>query len=253
MVPPDPSPGRAERRPEKKRRRLHQRVLTALAEWGLSRYIWLLCLTCRIRVVHGAAELDAVLAAGRADDSPVVPCAWHQSLVSSAIFMRAQRQRGLQVGFLISPSREGRFMSDVAHAHKMTAIRGSSSRTGKAAMAALTEAVRAGISPMMYGDGPRGPAQVFKPGAVVLASRSGAPLLLVGATASRYVQLRSWDACHIPMPFCRLDVAIGMPWSIGTLEGPDQAQSIATELGDRLVELNRIAAGAGTRVAPGRA
>lgn len=253
MVPTDPPSGRAKRRPESKRRGLHQRVLTAVAEWVLSRYIWLLCLTCRIRVVHGGADLEAVLAAGRADGRPVVPCAWHQSLVSSAIFMRAQRRRGLQVGFLISPSREGRFMSGVAHAHRMTAIRGSSSRTGKAAMAALTEAVRGGISPMMYGDGPRGPAQVFKPGAVVLASRSGAPLLLVGAVASRYWQLRSWDACHIPMPFCRLDVAIGMPWSVGALDGPDHAQTLAGELGQRLKTLNRIAADGGVPQAGGAA
>ena len=215
------------------------RVLRIVSQWGMAGYIWLLRLTCRIRVVEGRQYLEDTLAG----DTPVVPCAWHQRLVPSGLFLRSLVPRGMNVGFLISPSREGEFMSRVAHNHRVTPIRGSSSRTGKEAMQALTEAVREGVSPMMYGDGPRGPARVFKTGAVILASRTGAPLFLVGAAASRYWQVKSWDSFQVPKPFCTFYIAIGEPWPIGSLGGPHQAEDIAKELGHRLDALCEVAQG----------
>lgn len=214
-----------------------KRAIRAVAQWAMALYIWLLRLTCRIRVVHGNEYLADALASG----SPVVPCAWHQRLVPTGLFLRSLVDRGMRVGFLISPSREGEFMSRVAHAHRVTPIRGSSSRSGKEAMQALREAVAAGVSPMMYGDGPRGPAGVFKTGAVILAARSGAPLFLVGGCASRYWQVKSWDAMHVPKPFCRFTIAIGEPWPIGPLDDTRPAEDVAAELGRRLDALNEIA------------
>lgn len=231
--------GRSKPRKNTSRRAGWRRAITSrLAEWAVSRFIWLLRLTCRVRIVHGAEHLDAALARG----VPVVPCAWHQRLVPSGLFLRSLVPRGMRVGFLISPSREGQFLCRVARVHKVEAIRGSSSRTGKEAMQALTQAVADGFSPMMYGDGPRGPARVFKPGAVVLASRTGAPLFLVGAAASRYWKVRSWDGCHVPKPFCRFDIAIDAPWPVAALDdGTQQAEDIAAAPGRRLDVLNRIA------------
>jgi len=216
-----------------------KRVLITLSQWGMAGYIWLLRLTCRIHVVEGRQYLEDTLSRGTA----VVPCAWHQRLAPSGLFLRSLVPRGMNVGFLISPSREGEFMSRVAHAHRVKPIRGSSSRTGKEAMQALVEAVNVGISPMMYGDGPRGPARVFKTGAVILASRTGAPLFLVGAVASRYWQVKSWDSFHVPKPFCCFKIAVGEPWAIDALDGTQQAEEIAEELGRRLDALCEIAQG----------
>ncbi|MES1946858.1 hypothetical protein C84B14_05901 [Salinisphaera sp. C84B14] len=193
-------------------------------------YIWLLRLSCRIEIVAGGEYLEKVLADGR----PVVPCAWHQRLVPSGLFLRSLVDRGMNIGFLISPSREGEFMSRVAHNHRVTPIRGSSSRSGREAMQALTAAVAEGISPMMYGDGPRGPARVFKTGAVILASRTGSPLLLVGAASSRFWQVNSWDSFQVPLPFCRFKIALGEPWPIGPLHDKHEAEAISEQLGRRL-------------------
>ncbi|MDA3922977.1 MAG: DUF374 domain-containing protein [Salinisphaera sp.] len=218
--------------------RARRAAISWTTESAVFLFIWLLRLTCRVRIVQGQEHLDAALKQA----TPVVPCAWHQTLVASALFMRTLSPRGMRIGYLISPSREGRFLCRVARAHKVTPISGSSSRTGREAMCALTQAIAAGISPMMYGDGPRGPARVFKPGAVVLASRSGAPLFLVGAAASRYWQVRSWDRFRIPKPFCRFDIVIDAPWPVGELTGKQQAEDIALALGQQLDALNRIAA-----------
>lgn len=205
--------------------------------------VWLLRATCRIRVVEGAAHVDATLAGG----APFIPCGWHQRIIMSGLFLRSLVPRGLRLGFLISPSREGEFIARVAKAHRTETIRGSSSRSGKQAMRALVEAVRAGLSPMMYGDGPRGPAGVFKPGAIVLSSRTGAALLPVGCAADRYWQLRSWDRHRIPKPFARITVAVGAPWVIGPLEDESQARIAAQTLGERLDALTDIAESAQRR------
>lgn len=197
-------------------------------------FIWLLRLTCRIRVVEGQQHLDAALASGQ----PIVPCAWHQRLVPSGLFLRSLVRRRMIIGFLISPSREGEMMSRLAQAHGVTPIRGSSSRTGSQALESLADAVNRGVSPMMYGDGPRGPAKVFKPGAVVLASRTGAPLFLIGAAVDRFWQLKSWDAHRIPKPFSCFNIAIGEPMYVGELEGTQQAEDLADLVSRRLKALD---------------
>ena len=58
------------------------------------------------------------------------------------------------------------------------AIRGSSTYAGASALRDFYEAlVRRGVSPAITPDGPRGPAIVFKPGAILLAQSSGRPML----------------------------------------------------------------------------
>ncbi|MAS10974.1 MAG: hypothetical protein CMN26_13120 [Salinisphaera sp.] len=221
-----------------------QRLTMTAATWASILFVWVLRLTCRIRVVHGREHVETMLA----NDVPVVPCGWHQRIIISALFLRSLIPRGLRLGFLISPSREGEFISRVALAHEALTIRGSSSRTGREAMVALVRAVRSErISPTMYGDGPRGPAGVFKPGAAILARRTGAPLFLVGCAASRYWQLGSWDKGRIPKPFARITIAVGEPWPIGELEDAQHADRISEEIGHRLDELDRVAEAAQKR------
>src|SRR5262249_22097648 len=66
-----------------------------------------------------------------------------------------------------------------------------------------------GVSPIVHPDGPRGPAREFKPGTLMLAQWSGAPLLPLAYAADRYWQLKSWDRLMIPKPFARIAIAIG--------------------------------------------
>jgi len=236
-----PSKSRASKGQRKRDRPAwRQKLELHVVSWAAMLFIWLLRMTCRIRVVEGQQHLDAALARGTA----FVPCAWHQRIVPSGLFLRSLVRRKMRIGFLISPSREGEIVSRLAHAHGMTPIRGSSSRTGSQALESLAKAVGQGISPMMYGDGPCGPAGVFKPGAVVLASRTGAPLFLIGASVSRFRRLRSWDATHLPRPFSCFNIAIGEPLYVGVLEGTQTAEDLAGVVSDRLKALDAIASAA---------
>lgn len=227
-----PSGRRKRDRPE-----WQQRLSANAFAWAAIVLVWLLRLTCRIRVVEGKEHVEAALASRLV----VVPCSWHQRLLTSGLFLRSLVPRGMRMGFLISPSREGDMIARTAAAHSAEPIRGSSSRTGREAIRALSRAIAEGVSPTMYGDGPRGPAHVFKPGAVILARRTGAPLWLVGCAASRYWQLKSWDRGQIPKPFALLTIAVGEPLYIDKTDSKRSPEDICVEIGQRLDALDKIA------------
>ena len=50
-------------------------------------------------------------------------------------------------------------------------------------------------------DGPRGPAYVMKPGAVLAARRVQSRVLLVGIAYGRSWRMKSWDRFFLPVPF----------------------------------------------------
>ena len=60
-------------------------------------------------------------------------------------------------------------------------------------------------------DGPQGPPRQCKPGVIVLAQMSRAPILPLSFAVDRPWKLRSWDRLKVPRPFSRIAVAIGEP------------------------------------------
>ncbi len=68
-------------------------------------------------------------------------------------------------------------------------------------------------------DGPRGPREVLKPGVIVLARLSGAPIVPIAVGASREWRLRSWDEFRIPRPFARCVVRFGEPIRVARAAG----------------------------------
>ncbi len=81
---------------------------------------------------------------------------------------------------------------------------GSPSRGGKDAFVQLLRAARGGKTVAFAVDGSRGPRHVMKPGAVVLALRTGLPLYLVRAEYPGWRIESSWDKSKIPKPFSNI-------------------------------------------------
>ncbi len=63
-------------------------------------------------------------------------------------------------------------------------------------------------------DGPKGPAEEAKFGAVKLASMSGAKIIPVAFNASSKWTLGSWDAMFIPKPFSNTVLLMGESYSV---------------------------------------
>jgi lysophospholipid acyltransferase (LPLAT)-like uncharacterized protein len=97
------------------------------------------------------------------------------------------------------------------------------------------------ISPVMLPDGPHGPARCFKPGAIMLAQLTSAPLLPMAAAAERAWHLGSWDRMTIPRPLTRAVVALGEPRSVRRDLPPHRLEEERRAMEKVLVSLERAA------------
>lgn len=130
---------------------------------------------------------------------------WHGSQLA---LLFTHRYRGITV--MVSRSDDGGLIAGILHSLGFHTVRGSSSRDGARAAVAMCRALKKGCGAITP-DGPRGPARVPKPGLFAIPARAGAPLAPMGVGAWPAVRLGSWDRFLIPLPFCRLAVAEGIP------------------------------------------
>ena len=190
-------------------RRKWKRKLSLLIAIPLVKLIlFLLWRTCRIKTVLGEEHTEALLKTNK----PFIPCYWHQRHIFCAHYLLGKMRHGLKLGFLISPSSDGEIAARIITSWGAVPIRGSTTRTGAKAMRDMYETIhKQCISPVTTSDGPTGPAQVFKPGAVMLSQLTQAPMLPLAYAASASWQLKSWDRFLIPKPFSRIVIALGKP------------------------------------------
>lgn len=136
-------------------------------------------------------------------DEPVAIVLWHNRLFLAAEIVRRFRE-GRPAYALVSASQDGAWLTAFFALAGLGTVRGSSSRMGREAAAALVEMLREGHDVGITPDGPRGPRYEVKPGAVIVARRARAPLLLVGGEFTSAWRLRSWDRFYVPVPFSRV-------------------------------------------------
>lgn len=210
-------------------RRLLYRIVVPLAV-ALVRLWWA---TCRVVAVRGAEHLEAALA--RAPS--LIPCYWHQHQLFCGKLLLEAGDKGLKLGFLVSPSVDGELAAMIVRRFGGHVIRGSSTHTGARALRDFYDAlVKENISPAITPDGPRGPRFQFKPGAVLLAQMSGRPMLPM-AYAATHAWLVKWDRFVLPWPFARIAIAIGEPRYVPRALGAQALEATQLEMAQRLKAL----------------
>jgi lysophospholipid acyltransferase (LPLAT)-like uncharacterized protein len=169
----------------------------------------------------------------RPDHPPVIIAFWHNR-VGLAGYFHQRYAPDRTIYTLISLSRDGQWIAEIAERFGVKAVRGSSSRQGT--LAAL-RAVRATRNPhadlAITPDGPRGPRYRIQPGLLRLAQATGRPIVPVSYHLSWKFTLRSWDRFQVPLPFsaCKL-----------VTNGPIPVPRDATE--EQMVALNAMIADA---------
>jgi hypothetical protein len=176
------------------------RVVPALFA-GLMR-VWFA--TCKVRV-HNPENLPDPEVTGQ----PLVATFWHYSIIYFFYFMRGRRATAV-----VSASRDGEYIARLAGRFGFAVVRGSRNRKGVEALKGMLRAVAGGSSVAVVADGSQGPPRLAQPGAILVASRSGARVLPMAWSASRYFTIRSWDRTVIPKPFATIDYYYGEPISI---------------------------------------
>lgn len=172
----------------------------------------------RLAGTGGRLAADAVLATVRYSvdataayreriaTAPVVYTLWHGRLLPLTY-----HNRGRDVATLVSLSKDGEYIARVIEGWDYHVVRGSTSRGGVAALAQLIRWAKKGHSIAITPDGPRGPRQRMKPGALLVAQRTGLPLVPAAAAASRAWWFEGWDRFLVPQPFSRVRIAYGDP------------------------------------------
>ena len=102
---------------------------------------------------------------------------------------------------LTSKSRDGDLLAKVLKKWKYQVVRGSSSTGGDVALGIMVDYARNKYSIAITPDGPRGPRQKFKAGAVVTAKKTKIPVVLAGVAFKRKKILSNWDKFEIPYFF----------------------------------------------------
>lgn len=218
-------------------RKIWYAFLVALGK-TLVRLLWS---TCRVEKVIGARHMDEAVAAGE----PIIPCYWHQMHLFCTRYMLDQLERGLNVGFLISPSVSGEVPTAMARAWGVTVVRGSPTRTGGQALRDMYLTVtRDRVSPVITVDGPKGPAEVVKIGAVLLARLTRAPMIPMAYATSAGKRMNTWDRFLVPRPFSRIVIAVGEPLRVPDGTPVDELEPLRLTLEERLKELEREASAA---------
>ena len=128
---------------------------------------------------------------------------WHNRVFLSTYFWRRRR-----IVVMTSQSFDGEYIARFIQRFGYGAARGSSTRGGVGALVEMVRLVRNGCQTAFTIDGPRGPRQVAKMGAVLLAKKTGQPILPFSINSARRYEVPSWDGMQIPFPFARAQVRI---------------------------------------------
>ncbi|MEP6704168.1 MAG: lysophospholipid acyltransferase family protein, partial [Acidobacteriota bacterium] len=134
--------------------------------------------------IDGQESLDAITAAGR---QPIY-CLWHDRIFAGTYFLR---DRGIVV--ITSQSLDGEYIARFLKRFGFGTVRGSSSRGGVKALVEMIRYMRLGLPMAFTVDGPRGPRYVAKTGPIVLAKKTGNPILPFGVECSSFWTVNSWD------------------------------------------------------------
>jgi len=154
---------------------------------------------------------------------------WHDRIFSGTYYWR---NRGIVI--LTSRSFDGEYIARFIQRFGYGAIRGSSSRQGSRALVEMIRKMRAGL-PMGFSiDGPRGPRYQAKGGPLVLAKKTGNPIMPFVLEPKHCWSVGSWDRMQIPLPFTNVRVIIGTPIPV---EPDDNLEEKLSELQASLDEL----------------
>ena len=159
---------------------------------------------------------------------------WHNRVFLATYFWRRRR-----IVVMTSRSFDGEYIARFIQRFGYGAARGSSTRGATGALVEMVRLMRAGCPTAFTIDGPKGPRYVAKMGAVLLAKKTGNPILPFAITARKFWEAKkSWDGFQTPKPFTRARVYIAPPIYVPPDADEEQLKAKRDELQSALDEIN---------------
>lgn len=181
----------------------------------------------RLKVVNEDA-LRKHLEKGR----KAIGCFWHQRFFGALGY--AKRFSIFSPSVMISNSRDGEIIAQVALRLGFRPIRGSSSSGGKEALAAIVQDLTQNTCVAHAVDGPRGPKGMVKAGLIRMAQLSRAAIFPIYISVDRAWITNSWDRFLIPKPFSRILIRWEDPIFVPEELDSDAFESIRSDIENRM-------------------
>jgi lysophospholipid acyltransferase (LPLAT)-like uncharacterized protein len=173
-------------------------------------------------------------AASRDEKIPIYTF-WHNRVFLSTYFWQRRR-----IVVMTSQSFDGEYIARFIQRFGYGAARGSSTRGATGAVVEMVRLMRAGCPTAFTIDGPKGPVYVAKMGAVLLAKKTGHPILPFTITAERFWEAKkSWDGFQVPKPFSRARIEIAPPIFVSPEADEYQLKAKRDELQRALDEITQ--------------
>ena len=170
------------------------------------------------------------------EGKPFVVAFWHGKMIIPWYVHRKYK-----IAALVSKSKDGEILTKLLNSWNYRVVRGSSHIGGKEALAMMEETISDGYCLAVTPDGPTGPANKMKPGAVVLAKRKSVPLFLIGTASRKYRELRSWDRFQVPKLFSKIALVYSEPIIVDGNLTRDEVDKLITQCEDKLMNLQKDA------------
>ena len=209
-----------------------RRMQIPVFAWAVYWFVRLLGPTLRVEVVgvHNAVQI-------RSGGEPGIGVFWHQCILSAAWIWR---NRGVVV--LNTVNFDGQWTRRVIERLGFGTAQGSSTRGGVEGIAAMAQALEAGRNVALTIDGPRGPRYVAKPGAVILARRTGRPVSCfhIGVQYGFTLE-KAWDHFQIPFPFSSVVMFCAPPIRVPADADSDVMKAKQDEVQEALERCREVA------------
>jgi lysophospholipid acyltransferase (LPLAT)-like uncharacterized protein len=171
---------------------------------------------------EGMEHLRKIEAAGR---QPVLVF-WHDRILLATYYFRNRK-----IIVLSSKSFDAEYTARIIKRFGFGTVKGSSTRGGRAAMVEMIRTIKKEGWPAGFTlDGPRGPRYKVKKGPLLVAKKTGNPIVPFLVEAKKFSSLRSWDRLQIPWPFTHAKVIVGDPIYV-------DPKADDLEMGNKLAEL----------------
>ncbi len=208
---------------------LTKRLLIRAADLVFFLLINLIGSTTRFQV-EGWENWQAASAVGRIP----IYTNWHNRVLLSTYFWRNR-----DIVVMTSQSFDGEYIARFIQRFGYGAARGSSTRGGTGAFVEMVRLMHAGRPAGFTVDGPKGPRYVAKMGPVLLAKKTGNPILPFTVISKRFWEANSWDHFQVPWPFTSARVIIAPPIFVPIDADEDTLVAKRDELQTALDVINR--------------
>lgn len=207
-----------------------QRVLIRAADLAFYNLIRLIGKTLRFET----SGLDNLAEIKKENKIPIY-ATWHNRIFPSVYFLRNQ---GIVV--ITSQSLDGEYIARFIQRFGFGTVRGSSTRGGTGALVKMIRLMRENLSMCFTVDGPKGARYAAKSGAILLAKKTGNPIIPFLIEPQKFWTINSWDKLQIPKPFARAKVFFAEPIRVENDADETEIENKRLELQEKLDETVEI-------------